>query len=506
MTVIKPRIAFADARRAQVPTASSERTWARRYRQHLMLTDTAIVLASTIGAMFLRFGFDDTATPVAGFPTDYLTLSLFIALTWLGMLSLFHTRDPRVIGVGLGEYKRVVNATALTFGLLAILFLIAKIDIARGYFVVALPAGMVCVLTSRWLWRQWLTRQRLHDHYLSRALVVGGIRDVDYVVKQIDQASGAAYKVVGVSLDTGKRTGAKKEAALTGSIATTTREVPIVSDLDGVAQAASRLGADTVIVAGSALGGAEYVRRLSWKLEGTATDLVLASPLTDVAGPRIRFRPVEGLPLIQVEIPQFEGGKHLMKRAFDICSSAFGLLLISPLLLIIAALIKLDDGGPVFFSQERVGRRGETFRMYKFRSMVVDAEARRAELASLDEGNGVLFKMKNDPRITRLGAVLRKFSLDELPQLFNVLLGDMSLVGPRPPLESEVKGYANHVHRRLFIKPGLTGMWQVNGRSDLSWDESVRLDLYYVENWSLLGDLVIIWRTIRVIAHPAGAY
>ncbi|MFF1632849.1 sugar transferase [Leifsonia sp. NPDC058248] len=507
MTVLKPRLAFVGHYPASaVRPVSSERTWARQYRARLFVTDTVIILASTIGAMFLRFGLDETGTQFAGFRTDYFSLSLFIAATWLFTLAVYHTRDPRVVGVGVAEYKRVVNSTALTFGLLAIVFLVFKVDIARGYFVLALPAGMLGVLFSRWLWRQWLIRQRMFDHYLSRALVVGGHKDVDYVVRQIHEASGAAYNVVGASLDTGKRKGAKKEAALKRPIASPSREVPVVSDLDGVAEAAARLGADTVIVAGHALTGGDFVRNLAWQLEGTATNLVLASRLTDVAGPRIHFRPVEGLPLIQVEIPQFEGGKHVLKRAFDFVVSGVSLVLLIPFFLVIALLIKLDDGGPVFFTQERVGRNGETFRMFKFRSMVLDAEDMLAKLQKLNEGNGVLFKLKKDPRVTRVGRFLRKFSLDEFPQLVNVFLGDMSLVGPRPPLPVEVKEYENHVHRRLYIKPGLTGMWQVNGRSDLSWDESVRLDLYYVENWSLTGDLVIMWRTLKVLTHPVGAY
>ncbi|WP_271176069.1 sugar transferase [Leifsonia poae] len=477
------------------------------------MTDTAIILLSTIGAMFLRFGFDEAGASFAGFRTDYFTLSVLIAATWMFTLSVYHTRDSHVIGIGVVEYRRVVSATAITFGLLAIVFLVAKVDIARGYFVLALPVGVLGVLFSRWMWRQWLIRQRMFDHYLSRALVVGGFDDVDYVVRQIHQKSGAAYNVVGAALDAAPhgahaRKGAVLPASGGGSstVASPEREVPVVSDLSGVAEAAARLGADTVIVAGQALTGGDFVRNLAWQLEGTATELVLASRLTDVAGPRIHFRPVEGLPLIHVEIPQFEGGKHVLKRAFDFCVSGLALLVLSPLFLLIAAIIKLDDRGPALFSQERVGRNGETFRMYKFRSMVVDAEARLATLKANDDGNGVLFKMKNDPRVTRIGHVLRKYSLDELPQLFNVFLGDMSLVGPRPPLPAEVEGYENHVHRRLYIKPGLTGMWQVNGRSDLSWEESVRLDLYYVENWSLTGDLVIMWRTVKVLTHPVGAY
>lgn len=505
MTVIRPRL-FTPVAAGALGDLMSGRAWARLYRFRLLATDTAIILAATIGAIFLRFGLDDAAAPTPGFHIDYAYLSLIIAGTWMFTLTAYHTRDPRVVGMGVSEYRRVVSATATTFGLLAILFLVAKVDIARGYFVVALPAGMGGVLFSRWLWRHWLIRQRTFDHYLSRALVVGRFEDVDYVVRQIHQKSGAAYNVVGAALDTGRRKGAKKDAELHRHFAAPGREVPIVSDLAGAAAAAARLGADTVIVAGRALSGADFVKKLAWELEGTATELVLASPLTDVAGPRIHFRPVEGLPLIHVEIPQFEGGKHVLKRAFDFFASGIALFVLSPLFVAIALAVKLDDNGPVIFAQERVGRNGERFTMFKFRSMVVDAEARLAELQAMNEGQGLLFKLKHDPRVTRVGHYLRKFSLDELPQLVNVFLGDMSLVGPRPPLASEVEGYENHVRRRLYIKPGLTGMWQVNGRSDLSWEESVRLDLYYVENWSLTGDLVIMWRTVKVMAHPVGAY
>ena len=228
--------------------------------------------------------------------------------------------------------------------------------------------------------------------------------------------------------------------------------------------------------------------------------------MADVAGPRIHFRPVDGLPLIHVEIPAYEGGKHVLKRVLDVIVSAIGIALVLPLCAVIGVLIAGDSPGPILFRQERVGRDGRTFNMLKFRSMVATATDDLAGLLDRNEGFGVLFKMKNDPRVTRVGRVLRKYSLDELPQLWNILKGDMSLVGPRPPLPSEVREYEEHVGRRLYIKPGLTGMWQVNGRSDLSWHESVRLDLYYVENWSLIGDLVILWRTFKVLTHPVGAY
>lgn len=476
---------------------ASGRSWARLYHTLILTTDTVIVSGAILLAFFARFGFVDINTSVGGFASEYLYLSVLIALTWHLALAANHSRDTRVLGVGASEYKRVINASAITFGLLAIVFLVTKVDIARGYFVLAFPLGTVGLLGSRWLWRKWLTRQRRFNHFLSRAVVAGRIEDVRYVVGQIRKKSGAAYSVVGVVV----------EGTEIANITVDQLDVPVVGrSLSGVADAAARVDADTVIVAGQPRSGGDFVRNLAWQLEGTSAELVLASHLTDVAGPRIHFRPVEGLPLIQVEIPQFEGGKHVLKRALDIVVSGIALIVLFPALLALGLLVRADSAGGALFRQERVGRNGSTFRMLKFRSMVQTAEADLASLLAQNEGAGVLFKMKEDPRVTHIGRILRKYSLDELPQLWNVFVGHMSLVGPRPPLRREVDEYESHVHRRLYIKPGLTGMWQVNGRSNLSWDESVRLDLYYVENWSLAGDLVILWRTIYVLLHPTGAY
>jgi exopolysaccharide biosynthesis polyprenyl glycosylphosphotransferase len=235
---------------------------------------------------------------------------------------------------------------------------------------------------------------------------------------------------------------------------------------------------------------------------------VVAPSLTDIGGPRIHTRPVAGLPLIHVETPRYEGTKLFAKRMFDIVASSIILLLSSPLLLGIAVAVRFTTPGPVLFTQERVGINGRPFQMLKFRTMVVDAEARLRELQEEDRsvGNQVLFKMKDDPRVTPVGRILRRFSLDELMQLVNVLNGSMSLVGPRPPLAREVKEYERKVHRRFLVKPGITGLWQVSGRSNLSWEDSVRLDLYYVENWSIVGDLVILWKTARAVLAREGAY
>ncbi|MGN6205849.1 sugar transferase [Humibacter sp.] len=472
---------------------SAEQRWSRNYRLRLIVSDGLIVTSSVAGAFLARFGL--TSDDLGGLDELYWLIALLVVTTWMALLAAFHTRDPRIIGVGFAEYRRVASASAFTFGSLAIIFLVGKVEVARGFFVLTLPIGLAALTVSRWLWRQWLTKQRNNGRYLSRALVGGSPADVAYVVDQIERKAGATYHIVGAAIDGTAGRGQYPDPG-----------VPVVADLANLAMAAANLQVDTVILAGQPSDDRGFVRDLSWQLEGAATDLVLAAGLTDVAGPRIHFRPVEGLPLIHVEIPQFEGAKHVLKRALDFALSGLALLVLAPIFLVLAVLVRLDSPGGAFFSQQRVGRNGESFTMYKFRSMSAAPSHDEAELAARNEGAGVLFKMKNDPRVTRVGRVIRKYSLDELPQLWNVFTGDMSLVGPRPPLPREVAAYENHVHRRLFIKPGLTGMWQISGRSDLSWDESVRLDLYYVENWSLTGDLIILWRTAKVLISPVGAY
>ncbi|MGO4785728.1 sugar transferase [Cryobacterium sp. W22_MBD10_FK3] len=482
--------------------------WARKYRTKLTLTDASVIVVAVGVAFLARFAL---ANPIAltnpsaitnptgstsPIPLSTWAIIVLVIGTWIVTLSTFRTRDPRVVAVGATEYKLVINASALAFGMLAIAFLLLQVDTARAYFVFALPLGIGALVLERWLWRKWLIRQRKFGHYLARAIVVGGREDIEYVVQQIDAKSGAAYHVVGAAL----------EGENVTSVTSAGHRVPVVSDFAHVAGAAQSLGVDAVIVAGHPSLGSTFIRNLGWDLERTTAELVLSSRLTDVAGPRIHFRPVEGLPLIHVEIPQYDGAKHVLKRALDITLGALALLLISPVLVVIGVLVKLDSPGPVLFRQERVGRNGRTFHMLKIRSMVRTAEDDLAGLLDQNEGAGVLFKIRSDPRITRIGRVLRKYSLDELPQLWNIVHGEMSLVGPRPPLPSEVENYESHMHRRLYIKPGLTGMWQVNGRSNLSWEESVRLDLYYVENWSLAGDLMIIWRTVKIVVRPLGAY
>lgn len=472
--------------------------WANRYRHLLTATDALVIAAVTAAAHLTRFGMSmGSVVDLGGLQTYYLHVSIAIAVAWMLALGLYKSREARIVGIGIDEYRRVVSATAMLLGLVALLCFVLGIDIARGFFALVLPTGLIGLIAARWTLRQWLTRQRGRGHCLSRVIVLGRPNAVHYVVSQIEKKSGAAYKVVGVALTGSKGQGTFTEAG---------QVFKVVGDERSVVDAVASVDADAVVVAGPVKGGGRYIQRLGWQLEQSSTELILTTGLTNVAGPRIHARPVEGLPLMHVELPQYSGAKHAVKRIFDAVVAGIALVALLPVFIVLAVMIKRDSQGPVIFRQERVGRGGEKFQMLKFRSMVETAEADLAGLLELNEGAGLLFKMQNDPRVTKVGRWLRKYSLDELPQLWNVLKGDMSLVGPRPPLQREVDKYQHKVLRRLYIKPGLTGMWQINGRSELNWRDSVRLDLYYVENWSLAGDLIIIWRTAKMLIKPVGAY
>ncbi len=491
--VAAPRAAKSVTRTVVTPRASAtlerRRQWERRYRMRLRTTDAAVILFALGLTAAIQL-----ATGVSGL--EVLRGGIPLAALWYLMLSAMHTRDAALFRASATEYRGVVHASGLAFGIIAIVAVLLAWKSMQLTLLLGLPVGVLTLLVTRWLWRHWLQKQRSHGRFASRTLVVGNRDDVEYVVRTLHPIGASGYQVVGATLLDGNAR----------DIVIDDTRFPVLGNVYSVSSVAAEVGADTIIVASRPEGEPEFVKQLSWQLEGTAAELVLSSRLTDVAGPRISFAPVEGLPLIQVQIPTYEGGQHLLKRALDIAVATLALIPIALLAPVLALLIKLDSPGPVFFFQERVGRDGRRFKMVKFRSMKTDAEQQLTALKAQNEGAGLLFKMKDDPRVTRIGKVLRKLSLDELPQFWNVLIGDMSVVGPRPPLPTEVTAYDGTVFRRLYIKPGITGLWQVSGRSDLSWDESVRLDLRYVENWSVMNDLQIMWRTAKVMVQPSGAY
>lgn len=474
--------------------------WHAIMRVRLVVFDLLVVIATVLIAQAIRFGLEDVAS-LQDFNASVL-LSLALACAWMTALSMAQTRVPAVLGIGSEEYRRVTTATLAVFGTLAIVSMLLKLDVARGYIAIALPLGLAGLIISRRVLRYQLVKKRRKGEFSDHALLIGHRSEVAFVAQQISQRPAAGYKVCGAILDepAGKNSWPPPVKTSTGA------EVEVVGGLDDVVDIVIESNATAVIVAGNVGSNRHFLKSLGWELEKTKASLVLASRLTDIAGPRIHWRPIDGLPLMSVELPQYAGAKHSMKRIMDILLSTIGLIVLLPVFFVVAVLIRSEDRGPVFYRQPRVGILGEEFVMHKFRSMAVDADSRVAELSSLNEGNGNLFKIRNDPRVTRVGAVLRKYSIDELPQLWDVLRGSMSLVGPRPPLPREVANYEDHIHRRLNVRPGITGLWQVSGRSDLSWDESVRLDLYYVENWSPAGDMAILFKTVRAVLAKDGAY
>jgi exopolysaccharide biosynthesis polyprenyl glycosylphosphotransferase len=471
--------------------------WRKSYARRLMITDALTLAWVVFGTEILWLGVDRSVSlsraPFNITGVSYTLISLIICIAWLAALAIYGTRTDRVIGTGANEYRLVFDSALRLFGLIAIVAFLFKIDLARGYILISFPVGLLVLLATRWMWRQWLTVQRITGDYASRVILVGSHASVSHIATQLRRTPSAGYFVVGAVVPNGSGPIELEKGGV----------LPIVGTLDDVVGALDRTAADTVVITSTDELPAERVRRISWDLEPGQRHLVVAPSLTDIGGPRIHTRPVAGLPLMHVETPRYEGPQRFTKRVFDVIGSGLLLALFSPILLAVAVAVKATSPGPILYRQERVGRDGSKISMLKFRSMVVDADARLQELLEKQgTADTPLFKVKNDPRLTKVGGFLRKYSIDELPQLFNVFLGDMSLVGPRPQRAPEVALYDDAAWRRLIVQPGMTGLWQVSGRSNLPWEEAIRLDLYYVENWSLTGDLVILWRTLRAVLSP----
>ncbi|WP_459790637.1 sugar transferase [Arthrobacter sp. AD-310] len=472
--------------------------WRARTSRRLRVVDAFVIVWAVTGAYILRFGFESHLV-LPGQELSYGWLSVALAISWWLMLGAWNTRQSRVLGSGADEYKRVAAASLWLFGLVAIFSYVFRIETARGYVGIALPAGLFGLLLARWLLRQHLNVDRQAGDSMSRLMILGGPGAVAHLNKSLSAAKHAGYQPIAAY--TPGATHSSHEEGVDG--------LPVLGagqDVSSILKAIDSCGADAVAVSAGVQLHPQTLRHLGWELAARNVGLIMAPALTDIAGPRIHTQQVAGLPLIHVTTPSLEGGQRVAKRLFDVIVSGALIVIAAPVMALVAVLVKLDSPGPVLFKQERVGMGGDAFHMLKFRSMVTNAEQQLSALVGRNEGNGLLFKMKSDPRVTRVGKFLRKYSLDELPQLFNIVTGSMSLVGPRPPLPTEVKAYENDVRRRLLVKPGLTGLWQVSGRSNLSWQDSVRLDLYYVENWSLTGDLVILLRTFRAVFHSTGAY
>ena len=482
-----PRPASEPGRPLRAVRRVPARRWAGRYSAALHLLDvTAAVLAT--GTVLLA----SPLPPADGSPLVLTAAALVVA--WPLLLLGTGAHEERVFGTGSDEYRTVGRAGFLLLALAAVVSFAAGLELSRALVLGAVPALTVLTLAGRVAARVVLRRLRARGACTKRVVVAGRAGAVVELAGAIRRDGYAGLEVVGACVTPDGR------ARVADVLA-----VP-VGGLDDVAATVARLGADTVAVTSASETAAEYLRRLSWQLEGTGVELLVAPGLIEVAGPRLHIRPVEGLPLLSVEQPRFEGWGRLVKGVVDRVAAALALVLLSPLLVALALAVRLDSPGPVLYRQERVGVNGGHFTMLKFRSMVVDADRQVEALQTENISDGLLFKMRTDPRVTRVGRWMRRLSLDELPQLLNVLGGSMALVGPRPPLPREVAGYDSSVSRRLLVRPGLTGLWQVSGRSDLSWEESVRLDLRYVENWSLALDALIVAKTFRAVLSRSGAY
>ncbi|MEA5153333.1 sugar transferase [Raineyella sp.] len=464
--------------------------WYYAHRRRLIGIDLLMVTGAITATYLLKFG-DELTTEVGGTGVPYVVAGLMVGLLLMGALGGTESRSRRILGAGLEEYRRVIRACFVVFGGVAVVSYLLGAQLSRKFFLTTLPLAVLMLLVGRWAARCGLNNQRRGGAGLTPTLVVGSLEDLAGMVEDMRRRPDAGYLPVAV---------ASTDAALTPE------------GLDGLDRVSfqdvsewARTGRVEAVAVTSGLTRGE-ARRLAWDLEDCRTHLMFAPGLTDVTGPRIHFTDAQGLELVHVDLPRFSGWHHLLKRAFDIAVATAALVILSPVLLLVALTIKLDDGGPVLYRQERIGLGGRTFTIHKFRSMRIDADRLIDRMIDEAGGKALLFKVENDPRITRVGRFLRRYSLDELPQFWTVLRGAMSIVGPRPQVAREVAEYTDAAHRRLLVKPGITGLWQVNGRSNLSVEESVRLDLRYVENWSLLGDLIIILKTVKVVLQPKGAY
>ena len=487
---------LGDSAGALRPRAS---VWQDVHRRRLFLGDVLVVLGTMSIAVIVQTttGSEDVASAVRQRSViSYQAASVLLAVVWLVLLPLYGVRDKRILASGAREYKALFDSGVALFATTAIAAVLLKLDLGRGFLISSVVVGTLVLIIVRSCLTAVLRFERRRGKMMSRVVILGAPDSVRHIAEQLSSTVRAGYAVVGACLPVAYMGNEQLDLG-----------VPVLGTSNAAVSVMRRVDADTVIVANSEEFSPTWMQQLGWDLEPGGQHLVVAPSLVGIGGPRIHTRPVAGLPLIHVETPRFDGGRWILKRAFDIVVGGLMAVVLAVPLLVIALLVRLTSAGPAFYEQERVGINGRKFRMYKFRSMRVGADAERLALVQMHgRGREQLFKMKDDPRVTPFGRFIRRTSIDELPQLLNVLGGSMSLVGPRPQRDFEVELYDQAARRRLLLKPGMSGLWQVSGRSNLGWDDAIRLDLYYVENWSMLGDLAILLRTARQMVKPDGAF
>lgn len=482
------------------PSVSSSRRrvgsrWPRRYARRMRFTD-GLVLALVISGYALLSSLGDEVLGTVSWPDGpvlpYWIVLTIVGLIWMLALDATDSLDDNVVGHGTTEYDRVFRGTIAAMLIVLAFAFFARMDLARSIFIVMFPVGLFGLIAARWAWRQWLRGRQARGTYQHRAVVIGEARNAEHIIRTLNSSVGTGLSILGVLTERAH--------------GTPLAEVPVLGAFRDLERVVDQLSVDTVVFVGADEISPKALRRIGWNMASRDVDWVVVPSLTDVAGPRIHSRPMAGLPLVHVSFPRLDGAPRFLKRAFDIVGSSLLIVALSPVLAAASIGIKASSPGPVLYTQERVGRNGRAFPMLKFRSMIVNADEQLAALlAEQGRSDEPLFKVANDPRITPIGRFIRRYSIDELPQLFNVVRGEMSLVGPRPQRDAEVALYDEAAHRRLMVKPGMSGLWQVSGRSSLSWEDTIRLDLYYVENWSLMQDITILFRTVRAVIAPGAS-
>ncbi len=471
----------------------------RRITATQVVVDFIMLVAAGFVATVMRFG---TITAGISFynanaQLPFWRLTLFIAPIWVLFLYGERLYDAGSASVRPGELARV--ARALSFGLVALIMLTYVLDLqglSRAWALLLWSLGVIFVLAGRGLVHFTVAYLRSHGHLCRPTLIVGSNAEASDVIRVLKSAQESGLVPIGCL--------ASSQAERL-SLDFCAPEIPCLGSARELKEVVHGHRVEVAIIVSSAFDH-DVLARMIAELRGSGVEINVSSGLFEVLTSRVLIREIAGVPLITVRGVSLSRGKIVTKRIFDLVVAGMIVLVGLPIWMLIALGIKMSSKGPVFYVQERVGRGGRLFGMYKFRSMVADADAMLTELEAGNEASGPLFKMKDDPRVTKIGKWMRKFSIDEFPQLINVLKGEMSLVGPRPPLPREVEEYTESHWRRMEVLPGMTGLWQVSGRSRLTFDEMVRLDIFYIENWSVSLDLQLIARTVPAVLFARGAY
>ena len=475
-----------------------ERTVRRQPLKHQMArrrflragADAVAVSAAMFLASFIRF---DLLHSSPAKKLDYTLITLIATPLAIFLFWLYGLYEPRQVLSPVTEFKQVLHGIVAGVAGIFLVDSLLNLHLARGWALLVMAGLLIGVGGERLVVRKVLHFLRRRGGDRTRTIVLGANQEARIVARTLERETWLGYEMIGFADDLAPR---GKQIDDAHPVLGTTEELHDLID---------EYGATLVLVAASAFDTAR-LNRLLWELQDADVDLQITSGTVDLLASRVTVQSVAGVPLLYVRRTGMNLLQKILKRTTDIVVSSLGLVLLSPVLLLIGLRIRADSEGGMFFSQVRVGQDGKLFRVWKFRTMLKDAEARKTELEHLSEGPGLLFKLRKDPRVTPVGVFLRRYSLDELPQLWNVLKGDMSLVGPRPALPSEVEQYDDWVLNRLRVKPGMTGLWQVSGRTETSFSEYVRFDLFYIQNWSLTLDLSILIRTLRAVISSEGAH